>query len=102
LQTMPYATEGGMNPLKWTRWHQAAWALTTLLGAVIGFVLALYHIFRFDFGKWLMAIRILFGLFGANASWMFAGGVVPDTLAGAVLAAIAFYIWMLVPPENAD
>lgn len=91
-----------MNPLRWTRRQQAEWAFITLLGAAIGFVAALYHIFKFDFGKWIMAVRILFGLFGPDSSWMFIWGFVPDAAAGAVLAAIAFYIWMLVPPENAS
>lgn len=100
MQAIAGATENAMNPLKWARRHQVAWLLITLLGAAIGFVSALYHIFKFDFEKWHMAIRILFGLFGPESSFMFMGGVLPGTAAGAVLAAIAFYIWMLVPPEN--
>jgi hypothetical protein len=90
-----------MNPLKWTHRHKAACILTILLGAGIGFASALCHVFAFRFEMWLMALRILFGVFGPGASEMYFRGLMPEAAAGAVLAAICFYIWMLVPPEIA-
>jgi len=84
-----------MNPLKWSRQHQIAGVLASLMGALVGLLFAwLESPFR------RMSLQSLSGEWadysGVFLLWVKNGLYQPWPILGAIVSALMFYFWRLV------